>query len=261
MKGDTPAGATGWLARGEHEVPQSTDWLSPGEADAVGRIRFTKRRTEFLLRRWVAKQAVTAAVGLPVDLPSLATVEVRNLPTGAPYVQVGGAPLGLDISLTDRAGWAVCLVGAGLGRLGCDVEVVEPRSAGFISDFFTGAEQAHVASLPTADRDAAANLIWSAKESALKVLQTGLRRDTRTVDVVIREPAPGASDDPEAGWGRLEIRTDEGGLLPGWWRRDGTFLVTVASEHALPAPRALTGSGDLATARPVHSWVHSPLAR
>lgn len=261
MTRDSPAGTTSWLARGEHEVPDSADWLTADEAGAAAGIRFTKRRTEFLLRRWVCKQAVAAAAGLPADLPSLARIEVMNRPSGAPYVRVEGAPLGLDVSLTDRAGWAVCLVGVALGRLGCDLEIVEPRSAGFTADFLTVAEQGHVASLPAADRDAAANLIWSAKESALKVLQTGLRRDTRSVEVVVGAAADeAADDDDEAGWGRLEIRTVEGGRFSGWWRRYGTFLLTVASERPLPAPTPLADSRDLATAQPVHSWVHRPLA-
>ena len=70
--------------------------------------------------------------------------------------------------------------------VGCDLELVEPRTPGFVADFLTAAEQQSVASRP--DPDAAANLIWSAKESALKVLQTGLRRDTRSVEVAVDEP-------------------------------------------------------------------------
>ena len=97
------------------------------------------------------------------------------------------------MSLSDRAGWAVCLVGEALGRVGCDLEIVEPRSAGFVADFLTAAEQEYVAAQPAAERDAAANLIWSAKESALKVLQTGLRRDTRSVEVRVGT-GPGGHD-------------------------------------------------------------------
>jgi 4'-phosphopantetheinyl transferase len=210
----------------------------------------------------VCKNAVAVAAGLPDDLDSLARVEVANRPSGAPYVHLDGAPFGLDVSLTDRAGWAVCLVGEDLSRVGCDLEIVEPRSPGFVTDFLTSAEQAYVASLPPTDRDAAANLIWSAKESALKVLHTGLRRDTRSVEVRVRPPGPGPTGGGGGrgrGWSRLEVRTVEGALLPGWWRRDGSFLTTVASEEPFPAPAALPGSVDLGSALPTHSWVHRPL--
>lgn len=251
---------TRWLARGEHELPLTDAWLTLGEAARAERMRFTKRRREYLLRRWVGKHAVATAAGLPTDLRSLARIEVANRRSGAPYVLVDGAPLGLDVSLTDRAGWAVCVVGADLSRVGCDLEVVEPRSSGFVTDFLTPAEQVYVAR-PEVDWDAAANLMWSAKESALKVLRTGLRRDTRSVEVVVEAPgAEVASGGPETGWAGMEVRTVEGGVLPGWWRRDGLFLLTVASDEPLPAPGQLAGSADLASAEPVHSWVHQPLA-
>jgi 4'-phosphopantetheinyl transferase len=251
---------TGWMARGEHELPSTNDWLTRRESTRADELRFTKRRSEYLLRRWVCKQAVSVAAGLSGELTSLPRIEVGNRPSGAPVVYVDGELLGLDVSLTDRAGWAVCVVGEDLSRVGCDLEIVEPRSAGFVSDFLTAQEQAYVASRPVGDRDVAANLIWSAKESALKVLRTGLRRDTRSVEVALEPDPTGSAADNEPGWARLEVRTAEGGLFPGWWRRDGQFLVTVASEEARPAPQVLTGSADLSSASPVHSWVGRPLS-
>ena len=252
MAPDAPAGPMLWLARGEHEIPSSGDWLTARESDRASGMPYTKRRSEYLLRRWVCKRAVADVAGLPEDLPSLARIEVTNRPTGAPAVLVDGDDAGLDVSLSDRAGWAICVVGEGLGRLGCDLEIVEPRSPGFVADFLTTAEQDYVAAQPLADRDAAANLIWSAKESGLKVLQTGLRRDTRSVEVVV------GGTDRTSGWARLDVRPAEGGVLPGWWRRAGSFLVTVAAEAPLPAPVPLAGSGDLESAVPVHSWVDRP---
>ncbi len=249
------------MARGEHEVPETVDWLTVREADRLAGMRFTKRQTEYLLRRWVCKQAVAVAAGLPSDLPALARIEVGNQPSGAPYVHVDGSPLQLDVSLSDRAGWAVCLVGGDLSRVGCDLEIVEPRSAAFVTDFLTPGEQAYLGSLPRIDQDAHANLIWSAKESALKVLHTGLRRDTRSVEVTVGKASPDATGDGfSAGWAPLEVRTAEGGSFPGWWRRDGDFLVTVASVEPLAAPLSLAGSVDLGSARPVHSWVDRPLS-
>jgi len=255
-----------WLARGEAEVPAGAAWLTSREAERAASMRFTKRRTEYLLRRFTGKCAVAAAVGLPGDPDNLGRIGVLNRSSGAPYVEVDGHQLGLDISLTDRAGWAVCLVGPDLGAVGVDLEIVEPRSYGFVRDFLTPAEQAIVADAPDpVQHDAAANLIWSAKESALKVLRTGLRADTRTVEVDLADPATLRTD-------RATLRTDRGGWhrltvasgadrFPGWWRRDGVFLLTVvAAAGTIEPPEELPGSADLSLAAPIHSWIANPLA-
>lgn len=239
---------------GQHGLPVTDGWLTAAEAESARGLRFTKRRTEYLLRRWVCKHAVAAAVGLQVDLASLRRVEVVNLPSGAPAVLLDGASPGLAVSLTDRAGWAVCVVADRDGPVGCDLERVEPRSAGFVEDFLTEAERAHLAALPEHERAVTANLVWSAKESALKLLGTGLRRDTRTVEVTVGPPG-----EPNP-WAPLAVRASGRGELPGWWRREGAFVLTVVSEQQMPPPTALAGSARLGSAEPVETWLARPLA-
>ncbi|MGB8019946.1 MAG: 4'-phosphopantetheinyl transferase superfamily protein [Candidatus Nanopelagicales bacterium] len=253
-----------WWAGDESGVPGGLDWLTDVEAGRAASMRFTKRRTEYLLRRWTGKCAVAAAIGLPSDVESLGRIGVHNRRTGAPFVQVDGRALELDISLTDRAGWAVCLVGPDLGAVGCDLEIVEPRSDGFVADFLTSAEQVQVADSPGADgRDATANLIWSAKESALKVLRTGLRADTRSVEVTLQGgdgEAPRSVTSEPGGWRRLSVAS-RAGELPGWWRRDGVFLLTVVAGSGLAEPPdVLPGSAALEHAEPIHSWLAHPLS-
>lgn len=228
-----------WLARGKATLPTGLDWLMPAEAERAAGLRHPKSRIEYLLRRLTAKHAVALTLGLPTEAAALSRIAVLNAPSGAPYVLVDGAPAGLDVSISDRAGWAVCVVGS--GSVGCDLELVEPRGAGFVHSFLTEAEQAYVAA--AADRDAAANLVWSAKESALKVLRTGLRRDTRGVAVTVHD---GWFPD----WAALSVRTAEGQLLRGWWRRDGRFLFTVVASAAVPPPVALEDPAVLAKAVP-----------
>lgn len=242
---------TWWLARGEHEVPAGDRWLTPVEAEWLATMRFRKRRTEYLLRRWVGKQAVSAVLGLPRDAPTAARIEVANRPDGSPVVFLDGAPATGCVSMSDRAGWAMCLVAEERIDVGCDLELVEPRSDGFVADFLTSAEQAAVRAAG-AERDVVANLLWSAKESVLKVLRTGLRRDTRSVDVTLEPGAPGE-------WARLTGRLVEGGELPGWWQRQGAFLLTVAAARPLPPPIALEDAAVLSTAAPAHSWLTDPI--
>lgn len=255
-----------WLARGEIELPDHDGWLSAREREQVTTIRFTKRRQEYLTRRWTAKHAVTATLVDPTDpteptgaLERLAAIEIRNHPSGAPWVAVHGEPVELEISLTDRAGWAVCLVGTpGDGeRLGIDLELVEPRSERFVDDYLTSAEQRWVRSRPsTDDRDAAANLVWSAKEAALKVLQVGLRADTRTIEVTVHDDD--AAD--TAGWAPLTMVGHRGDRFHGWWRRDGAFVLTIASRSPIAPPTPLAGHAELDRAVPSHSWLDRPLA-
>ena len=104
----------------------------------------------------------------------------------------------------------------------------------------------------TDERHRLANLIWSAKESALKVLKTGLRRDTRSVEVQHEESQPAA-------WARLRIRSEEGATFPGWWRQYGQFLLTVVATVDLPPPVSLQGPPRLQDAVPTHAWLAAPL--
>jgi len=249
-----------WWAGSEQGLPAGLDWISTRELARLEGVRFTKRRTEYLLRRWVGKRAVAARLGLPTDDTSLAGIEVLNRMSGAPYVVIEGVEAPCEVSLSDRAGTAVAVVGGtqrALGALGIDLEIVEPRSAGFVTDFLTPAEQAWVTG-PAAEqgalgRDAAANLVWSAKESALKVLRLGLRADTRWVEIAVAEHRRGD------GWAPFTATWRDGRVLPGWWRREGVYLLTVATEQHFDPPEALAGAADLAAATPVHSWVDRPL--
>jgi 4'-phosphopantetheinyl transferase len=115
----------------------------------------------------------------------------------------------------------MCAVTAAGVQLGCDLEVVEPHGEAFISDYFTPAEQSllHDTSQET-DRMVA--LIWSAKESALKALRTGLRDDTRSVSVSVLAMPSG-----DAGWGQLSVQTRTAGTLQGWWQHSGSLVRTL----------------------------------
>jgi 4'-phosphopantetheinyl transferase len=226
---------TRWLARGEDHLPADLRWLTEAEAGRAAAMRFPKRRTEFLVARWTARQAGRLLLGVP-DL------EVRHHPSGAPEAYAGGRPLNVGISLTDRAGWAVCLLGLEPAALGCDLELVEPRSAAFVADYFTPAERAFSGTDPLR-----ANLVWSAKESALKVLRTGLRRDTRSVEVTV-----GAEGD---GWNPLTVRAVEGRSFPGWWRRFGDFVLTTCAVRPTTPPGTPEDPPALAAAIPRHTWM------
>jgi 4'-phosphopantetheinyl transferase len=244
---------TWWLARGEDQLPRVGEWLTPAEHSRASGIRYTKRRNDFLLGRWTLKLAVARVLGWQDDPAGLARVEARPAPSGAPRLYVDGLPVARGVSLTDRAGCAVCLVAAGAGTVGCDVEIIEPRSDAFVRDYLTEPERRMVAAAGPG-RDKAANLIWSAKESALKVLETGLRRDTRSVEVTVPDLSP-----PERTWSPLQVRTAEGASFPGWWRQSGAFLVTTCWPGGGPPPAALDAESPIDTMQPSHRWIHRPV--
>ena len=94
MAPEVPAGTAMWLARGEQDLPSGDAWLTADEAARASGMPFTKRRTEYLLRRWVCKRPSPPSTGLPEDPRSLARIEVTNRPSGAPAVVVDGVETG-----------------------------------------------------------------------------------------------------------------------------------------------------------------------
>ena len=233
-----------WHSRYEAEQPASLHWLSAAETARVGELRFSKRRSEWLTGRPAAKEAVASVVGGEKEL-SLARIEIRSVASGpaegAPVAYVDGEAVQVGVSLSTRAGWAIAVAAtaAELGddlEIGCDLEVVEPRSDIFVCDYLTRRERDDVAAPQALERDVAVNLIWSAKESALKLLRTGLRRDTRSVEVQLFPPR---SSPAPPGWAPVGMTTEEGRRLFGWWRRYGEFLVTVATANELAPPALL----------------------
>ena len=239
-----------WLSQGMADVPADDAWLSSREAAWVARMRFPKRRSEFRLGRWTAKRALALYLKRDASVGALQSIEIARAPDGAPAPLADGRPADAYVTMTDRADQAVCLVGPPGTALGCDLELVEPRSDAFVADFLTATEQRLVAEAGEGDaRDLVANLVWCGKESALKVLRTGLRRDTRSVEVWFR-------DEPEVdGWAPLSVRAVEGPVFPGWWQRFGAFVLTVAATRPFTPPRPLVDPPGLATAVPGHSWL------
>ena len=248
-----------WLAAGEPSLPGGCDWLSPREAGHLDTLRFTKRRTEFLLRRRTGKLAVAAALGLDVDDATLARVEILNRLTGAPYVQIDGDRAALDISLSDRAGWAVGLVddrgGLAAGTLGIDLELVEPRSTGFVADFLTAAEQEYVTTRATDDDGARGRQPGVVGEGGGPEGDAGGSAG-RHAD---RRGHPRRTAPSRTGGRHSRCGTVDGQVFPGWWRRDGVFLLIIAALEAVEPPAMLPGGADLGRATPIHSWVTNPL--
>jgi 4'-phosphopantetheinyl transferase len=222
---------TKWLQQTEHDVPEKLEWLSPLERDRLAKFRVPKRRSDWLLGRWTAKWALVRYLDLPDRWNSLQNIEVIPAESGAPVAYIAREPANVTISISHRDHVAICAVGTAGIELGCDLEVIEPRTTAFIHDYFTTEEQAFISSKRDEERSFAAALMWSAKESALKALRVGLRADTRSLLVCV-----GQTEDHELNWSPLIVHLRDARDLQGWWQRSDALLRTVVASQALSPP-------------------------
>jgi len=109
-------------------------------------------------------------------------------------------------------------------RMGIDLEWIEHRGEEFVSDYFTPGERYHILQSPLADRPLLATLYWSAKEAVLKALSTGLRKDTRSIEIDC-----GPSERKPEGWQPLGIKLNFTGQnsLRLWWRREENYVISI----------------------------------
>jgi 4'-phosphopantetheinyl transferase len=223
-----------WLHQNAAGVPPGDEWLSDSERRTLGRLRIPKRRADWRLGRWTAKRAISARLGLASE-EVLPEIEVVAAASGAPQAVIAGLHGRLSMSLSHSGGVGLCALADSGAGLGCDVEKVEARSPAFLGDYFTLEEQAIVLERAAGERNWVVTLLWSAKESALKVLQCGLRSDLRSVAV------SGLCLDGRTGAGWLPLEVCHGGerSFSGWWRRDDDFVSTVLASPAPVAPTSL----------------------
>jgi 4'-phosphopantetheinyl transferase len=222
-----------WLEQHEADLPLQDDWLNADEILRLKCLRFAKRRSDWRLGRWTAKRAVASFLQLPDELCGMAEIEIRSAPSGAPAVFFANNPADITISLSHRDGTAACAVTGSKVALGCDLEMIEPHSDAFLADYFTSEEQSLVSG---SDRNLLLALLWSAKESALKALRTGLYLDTRSV--VVR---PCDAFFACGGWTPLQVGHTSGRVFKGWWQQSGTLIRTLVAEPG-PLPPILLQS-------------------
>lgn len=227
-----------WLEQTEADVPPENDWLSASEATLLNGMRFAKRRGDWRLGRWTAKRALASLWKSPASPLALAEIEICPAPDGAPEVFLSKSPAAVSISLSHRAGRAMCAVSLSGGTLGCDLEIIEPRTEAFVADYFVSEEQQLIAGARMLERFQLVALLWSGKESALKALRTGLRSDTRSVVVMPMENSFNVN-----GWSPLQVRCSQGRVFHGWWQHANKVLRTLVADPR-PAPPMLLEIGS-----------------
>jgi len=247
-----------WLEQTEADVPAENDWLSANEALCLDAMRFAKRRADWRLGRWTAKCALSVYLDVPAHLDIFKKMEIRPAATGTPEVFFGDLAASVTISISHRSGRAICAVAMAGVEIGCDLEIVEPRSDAFVADYLAIEEQQLVASAAAADRDRLLALLWSAKESTLKALGAGLRLDTRCVIVnpfvesfdfiswnplQVRHTGGRDTGDHSAGDRCTLDRSTEDQVFHGWWQHADNIVRTVVGAPPPNTPIALTIAG------------------
>lgn len=221
----------GWLSQRIADVAPSEAWLGPDERQTLARLTIEPRRDSWRLGRWTLKAALGAWFGLP---PS--DFQIRPAADGAPEPWRLGRPVPVSVSLSHRAGRALAVIGAAGATVGCDLELVEPRSDAFVREWLAAGEQRLLAAAP-AQRALLVNLLWTAKEAAAKVRREGLRLDIRAARVSF-------DDDGSSSWKRVRVDlTDGSPALAGWWRSEPDWVMTVLAAPAGDPPRALAAGG------------------
>jgi 4'-phosphopantetheinyl transferase len=197
-------------------------------------MRFPKRRREWLLGRWTAKYLAVQVVPMMQSLEPY-EFSILNHPQGAPFFASSeGTLIPAALSISHRDDKALCATSTLPNLfLGVDLERIEPRSSGFVTDYFTENEQNFVRSLPSYCQDAWVTAAWSLKESVLKALGLGLRVDTRQVEIRQFMRADDFDPSPRE-WEEVEALTQELGdlVFRGYWRRRGGYVLTLVWGNA-----------------------------
>jgi 4'-phosphopantetheinyl transferase len=230
-----------WIEQRQSCLPTDMAWLSSAELSRVSVLHVPKRRADWVLGRWTAKSAVISYLGLSSRLRDFAAVEIRASTSGAPEVFWHGNAIPVSVSLTHRQGIAACAIGPGDASFGCDLELVEDRDPVFVADYFSAEEQHFVQRVPAPYQCRTVTLIWSAKESALKALRTGLRLDTRSVAVRLDDHLIGCSVDREdsSEWNSFALCGPDSQTFFGWSQCNTGFVKTLVSTVPVSCPTSL----------------------
>jgi 4'-phosphopantetheinyl transferase len=234
-----------WLEQNAADVPGGDDWLADSERLCLGRLRIPKRRSDWRLGRWTAKLAVAAHLELLPDKDALREIEIIPDSSGAPSAFPRNRTDRVGISLSHRSGVAVCAVSTGAVAFGCDLELIEPHGEAFIADYFTTVEQRTIAEAGETDRETLVAALWSAKESALKALRTGLRDDTLDIDIRLMTGLYSQAGDIGLGrsckWYSVQGKYKNDQQLSGWWQFSDRFVRTFVSVVPTGPPIFLQG--------------------
>lgn len=162
-----PSGATAMADPSD----EPSAWLAPDELAELRSRGLPRRVRDRIAGRIAAKRALTGLTGVaPLE------IRIDTAPSGAPVARVPGHP-DVSVSLSHREGHAVAIA-VPSGRIGVDLELVEPRPAHFAATWLTLRERRLCGS-----DELRQTLVWCAKEAVLKALGTGMALSPHQIEV------------------------------------------------------------------------------
>jgi len=192
-------------------------------------LRFLKRRHEWRLGRWTTKNAVLLSKFIEQDF-AISEIEILPKESGAPVLLIKNKSSNINLSISHREEKALCIISESAKSIGCDLEFIEHRSEAFINDYFTNDEKNLFIKFDNVQKDLLANLIWSAKESASKVLEVGLNMDTRDINV------PEIEISENTDWKDLKIFIKNSSTFYSKWLQLGNYILTISSQKSFITP-------------------------
>jgi 4'-phosphopantetheinyl transferase len=207
------------------EVPGHLDWLHPSELEIVHSLRFEKRRNDWLLGRWTAKNLLRESWFLDRELAQLAILPRENK---APFVFLNGVQQTCIISISHSHGQSFCVTSDGSFPVGCDLEKVARRSEPFLNDYFTQNEhqlfQTHDQELT---KEVFYTLLWSAKEALMKATRKGMSLHPMKIEV-------SGIQLKKEGWNRLELKEHASNdSFTGYWTVKNNFIFVIVFDRVL----------------------------
>jgi 4'-phosphopantetheinyl transferase len=207
-----------WHIEDIKQLPAHDNWLTENEIAIQKKLGFAKRKNEWRLGRWTAKNALQKHLSLTVS-----EIEILSKENGAPYVIIRDNAKNPALSISHREQKAIAAFSYQFNDIGCDLEFIERRSNAFINDYFT-TDEINFIEKNLSQKDLLANLIWSAKESVSKVLQLGLNLDTRDINVY------NISFFHKNDWCELQIKLNEN-TFHGLWKTIANYVLTLAARE------------------------------
>ena len=139
--------------------------LHPDELKIWKNYPSTKRKNDFIIGRYTAKQALNA-----IHRSSLSQINIMPGSFGQPILKYPEIPF--EISISHKANYAVALLFPKEQPMGVDIEIILDTNRKFLLDQFTAYERLAFCNHKQSAKAIA--MLWSAKESLSKALKTGL---------------------------------------------------------------------------------------